>query len=159
MSFLAQIARAARDVAQIDALAPIETATPADGKPAASRFEAVLNHPKLAEKPALRDLALQAAEREPASVTADEIVARIVAGFGSGTIAPRASNLRADALHAAAQGDDPLGAVDPMGRPASDGSWSRIIATLPTNADAIASGGPAPAHPSANMETQYANPQ
>lgn len=47
------------------------------------RFRAVADDPRIAGRLGLRGLAMQAAEREPAHMTADAIVAETIATFGS----------------------------------------------------------------------------
>lgn len=127
----------------------------------AERFQAVRADRRLAGNAALRDLALQAAEREPASKNAANIVAETLATWArEPTPAERAdlaARVAARATLRSSSDPDPLAAAEQTGRPDAGRSWSAVIAAqadamAPAAGTAIASGGPFPAHPSAFQE-------
>lgn len=119
------------------------------------RFHAVARDPRLAARPGLRELAMQAAEREPAAISADEIVTTTISTWcREMTLAEQVDLQAAVAAKFSPRPDgpaDPFAVADQIGKPDASAGWSKIIATQQNDDLAVSSGGPFPPHPSATI--------
>jgi signal peptide peptidase SppA len=136
------------------ATSPSRGAAPSMTK--SERFQAVRHDPRLASKPGLRDLAIQAAERAPGTMSADAIIAETLAVWGKEPTPAERAEL---AAHAAARTvpqpareADPLAVIGQTGRAPTEDGWSTVLKSTPDAAGAVASGGPFPAHSSSFVE-------